>query len=210
MIHYIYGHALNDYPTLRDTMFADRADQFHTRLGWDVQINENGHEVDQYDGDDTLYVIWEQPDGSHGGSMRFLPTTGPVMVNDFFSQIMGGRHIVDPSAWECTRFCLARNAEGRVAATLMLAGCELGLGLGLRHSIGVFDARMVRIYRRLGWSPEVLGTSGEGRDAISVGRWAFSEDVRQNLCRLAGVAPAVSRGWFERTFGDFVKFPKVG
>lgn len=210
MIHYIYGNALRDYPLLRDTMFADRADQFHTRLGWDVQINDDGHEVDQYDGDTTLYVIWQQADGTHGGSMRFLPTTGPVMVNDFFSQIIGGRHIVDPSAWECTRFCLSRKAEGRIAAALMLAGCELGLGLGLCHSIGVFDARMVRIYRRLGWSPDVLGTSGDGKDAISVGRWTFSEEVRQNLCRAADVSPSVSRNWFNRAFDDFVKLPKAG
>ena len=29
-----------------------------------------------------LYVIWEIPDGSHGGSMRFLPTSGRTMVHE--------------------------------------------------------------------------------------------------------------------------------
>lgn len=210
MIHYIYGHALGQYPRLRDTMFRDRAEQFQHRLGWDVTVNAQGHEVDQYDTDATLYVIWEQGDGSHGGSMRFLPTTGPVMVNDFFSDIIGGAHIIDPMAWECTRFCLAPDAEGRIAATLMMAGCELGLGQGLRHSIGVFDARMVRIYRRLGWSPEVLGTSGTGKDAISVGRWSFSEEVRQRLCHAARIRPSQSQDWYEFAFGEDVKMAKVG
>ena len=34
MIRYIKANDLNQYPRLRDSMFRDRADQFHTRLGW--------------------------------------------------------------------------------------------------------------------------------------------------------------------------------
>jgi len=201
MLRYVYGDQLHHYPKLANTMFRDRADQFKTRLGWDVSVDEQGEERDDYDGRNPLYVIWEQPNGSHGGSMRFLPTTGPVMVNDVFGHLTGGGPIVSPLIWECTRFCLARDAGSNVAAALMLGGGEIMAGFGIRHFVGVFDLRMVRIYRTIGSSPEVLGSQGEGRDKISVGLWDFTESARRKVARRSGISPALSRHWFTRAFG---------
>ena len=198
MLRYLYGSELKTHPQLRDSMFRDRADQFHTRLGWNVQLTDAGEERDDYDTLDPLYVIWEEPDGRHGGSMRFLPTSGRTMINEHFRFLLEDHAISNPLIWECTRFCLARDAAPHVSAALMLGGCEVGLGFGLSFSIAVFDARMVRIYRRLGWSPMVLGTTGEGRDAISAGLWHFSEARAQALCEKAGVPRALSRLWFHR------------
>ena len=84
----------------------------------------------------------------------------------------------------------------------MLGGAELGVGFQLSDAVGVFDARMVRIYGRLGWAPRVLGTSGTGRDEVSVGLWEFSEATRATLARKAGLSPALSRHWFDRAFGS--------
>ena len=55
----------------------------------------------------------------------------------------------------------------------MLAGAELGARFHLDHAVGVFDARMIRVYSKLGWPPEILGTKGTGKNAISVGLWDF-------------------------------------
>jgi len=90
MIRFLYGDALNRHPVLRDTMFRDRAAQFSTRLGWAVNIDRQGLERDEYDALNPLYVIWEGRDGRHGGSLRFLPTTGRVMINDHFRHLTGG------------------------------------------------------------------------------------------------------------------------
>lgn len=122
MLRYIYGHDLQNHPKLARSMFQDRADQFRTRLGWDVNVNHLGEERDQYDDLDPLYVIWQNQDGGHGGSMRFLPTTGRVMVNEIFGHLTGVAPISSPLIWECTRFCLSRGAEPTVAAALMLGG----------------------------------------------------------------------------------------
>lgn len=201
MLRYIYGHDLQHHPVLARSMFRDRACQFRDRLGWPVDVNAEGEERDRYDALDPLYVIWENADGSHGGSMRFLPTTGPVMVNDVFSHLLGGGSVVSPLIWECTRFCLSRNADGAVAAALMLGGGEIMSGFGIRHFVGVFDARMVRIYRMIGSSPEVLGSEGAGRDKISVGLWEFSQDAQAKVAARAMVAPETSRAWFDRDMG---------
>lgn len=201
MLRYIYAHDLNAFSDLAHSMFTDRADQFRTRLGWDVNIDPNGEERDQYDALDPLYVIWEMPDGSHGGSMRFLPTTGPVMVNEVFGELTGGNPISSPLIWECTRFCLAREATGNVAGALTLAGLEIMRNLGVAHFAGVFDRRMVRIYRSLGFSPEVISSSGSGRDQISLGLWEYDPDSYQRVAQRAGITPEVSQLWFDLSFG---------
>ncbi|WP_323768358.1 acyl-homoserine-lactone synthase [Marinovum sp.] len=201
MIRYLYADELAREPALQRAMFRDRADQFHSRLGWDVTVDANGEERDGYDAENPLYVLWQTGDGGHGGSMRFLPTTGPTMVNDHFGHLTGGGRIESPLIWECTRFCLSRGASGQVAAALMLAGGEILRNFGLRHLVGVFDARMVRIYRRIGASPELLGREGEGRGRVSVGLWAFSETARAEVACRAGISPAQSAAWFEQAFG---------
>lgn len=202
MIRYLYADQLNTHPKLRDSMFRDRADQFKTRLGWEVSVDEDGFERDQYDDLNPLYVIWENADGLHGGSMRFLPTTGRTMVNEHFTGLLGGGTITSPLIWECTRFCLNREAESRVAAALMLAGGEIMNGFGIAHFAGVYDARMVRIYRLIGSSPDVLGTTGTGRDAISVGLWEFTPQAQAKVAAKAGLSLELSRLWFNRAFGD--------
>lgn len=201
MIRYLYAADLHKHPTLAQSMFRDRADQFKTRLGWAVRIDTHGEERDDYDAMNPLYVIWEEADGRHGGSMRLLPTTGRTMVNDHFSHLTDGVHIQSPAIWECTRFCLARGAKPGVAAALMLAGGEVMRAFGVAHYIGVFDARMVHIYRRIGACPEILGRQGDGRDMIAVGLWEFTGQAQSRVARSAGISPALSRSWFDQSFG---------
>ena len=196
MLRYLTGEQLSAFPRLQSSMFEDRARQFRDRLNWAVNVDARGWEHDEYDAMNPLYVIWQRADGRHGGSMRFMPTEGPTMLNDHFRHLTGGRRIVHPRVWECTRFCLAAETETNAAAVLMLGGAELGVGLGLTRAVGIFDARMVRIYRHLGWEPDVLGTTGHGRDAISLGFWRFSEDVRLRMAAKTGIAAATSREWF--------------
>lgn len=202
MLRYLYADQLHAHPELTRGMFRDRADQFKARLGWEVSVDAEGEERDEYDAMNPLYVIWEEPDGSHGGSMRFLPTTGPVMINDHFGDLIAGP-ISSPLIWECTRFCLKRGAGAHVAAALMLGGGEIMQGFGVKHFVGVFDARMVRIYRMIGSSPEVLGSQGKGREQISVGLWDFTDEAQALISARAGVTPEQSRFWFDQAVGSY-------
>lgn len=204
MIRYIYGNDLHKFPKLARTMFLDRADQFKTRLGWDVTVDAKGFERDDYDAENPLYVIWENADGSHGGSMRLLPTIGRTMVNDHFSHLTDGVRIESPLIWECTRFCLSRNATPGVAAALMLAGGEVMQEFGIEHYVGVFDARMVRIYKRIGSSPDILGQEGQGRSMIAVGLWEFTAEAQAKVAKSAGISPELSKRWFELSFGEII------
>ena len=202
MIRYLYADQLHQFPALRDAMFLARADQFKTRLGWDVNVDAQGFERDQYDDLNPLYLIWENADGSHGGSLRLLPTTGRTMVNEHFTDIIGGGTIRSPEIWECTRFCLSPGAEPRVSAALMMAAGECMKNFGIAHCVAVFDARMVRIYRMIGASPEVLGSVGSGRAQISIGLWELTETATKGVSDKSGVSLAQSRQWFTRAFGS--------
>ena len=66
MLRYIYGDQLSNFSKLQDTMHRDRAIQFRDRLKWDVNVDENGWERDEYDDLNPLYVIWENERGEHG------------------------------------------------------------------------------------------------------------------------------------------------
>ena len=83
----------------------------------------------------------------------------------------------------------------------MAAGGELMRAFHLTHFLGVFDARMVRIYRKIGSSPDVLGSAGKGREQISVGLWAWDETEHRFVCERAGLTPGQTRSWFEPSVG---------
>ena len=203
MIRYIYANDFHRHPDLQASMHKDRAAQFRDRLKWEVSVDKNGWERDEYDAMNPLYVVWEETPGVHGGSMRFLPMWGRTMVNDHFADLMSGE-IKSPLIWECTRFCLSQGASPRVAGLLMLAGGELMRAFSLTHLLGVFDARMIRIYNAIGAAPEVLGSSGTGRDTISVGLWPYRADDRLKVLRRAGVSSPISEAWFARSFGHVI------
>ena len=201
MLRYLTQAEFHNHPKLIDTMFKHRADQFKGRLDWDVTVDHMGYERDQYDTPAALYGIWEMPDGSHGASMRMLTTTGPVMVNDYFHHI-SGCHFQSAQIWESTRFCMSpdiKSNQHQLSAAIMLSGCEVGMNFGLRKAVAVFDPRIMRIYRQIGWPPDVLGKQGRGKDAIWVGTWEFSEAIRRKICKRAAVAPELSRYWFDRS-----------
>jgi len=205
MLRYVYGSDLSAHPRLADTMYRDRATQFSDRLGWAVSVDRDGWERDEYDRLNPLYVIWETPEGRHGGSMRFLPTTGRTMINDHFLDLTDGVAIRSPFIWECTRFCLAPDAGGRIAGALMAGGGELMRAFDVTHFVGVFDQRMKRIYRMIGAAPVVLGEAGAGRDRIAVGLWEYDAADRIRVLDRAGITAEQSEHWFERSFGRPVR-----
>jgi acyl homoserine lactone synthase len=200
VIRYVYADQLSQYPVLADSMFRDRAAQFKHRLYWDVTVNENGWEVDEYDCLNPLYIIWEDMDGRHGGSVRIMPTTGRIMTNEHFLDLTGGVRIASPLIWECTRFCLAPDTSAGVAAGLLAAGVELGLRFGLEQALGVIYSKTVPLYRRIGSEPDVIGSRGEGRDRISVGLWEISEARRAEISRRSGIPLSVIARWFDASF----------
>ena len=204
MLHYVYAKDLNKFPTLRDGMFRDRAAQFGQRLGWEaITVDDRGFERDFYDGLNPLYIIWELEDGSHGGSMRMMPTVGQTMLNDHFTSLTGGVRIESPLIWECTRFCISPKADRKATAALVVAAGELMEEFALEHFVGVFFDKMERVFALSHISADILGVAAEADtagDRIAVGTWEItSACMARNLNRI-GVSRETSRNWFKKSF----------
>lgn len=204
MLHYIYANELYKFPTLRDGMFRDRAAQFSRRLGWDaVKVDDKGFELDAYDEMNPLYIIWELPDGTHGGSMRLMPTVGQTMVNDHFTDLTDGIHIQSPFIWECTRFCISPRADRRATAALVVAAGELLEEFMLEHLVGVFFDKMERVFSLSSIVPDILGVADEqdeGGDRIAVGVWEITEDCMEKNLKRVGITRETSKQWFRYSF----------
>jgi acyl homoserine lactone synthase len=179
-------------PRLFDQMFRGRALVFHDRLGWDVNVFDSW-EIDRYDDEEPVYLISTDASGNMLGSLRLLPTTGDTMLQNEFRSFFDERvDIRSPTAWECTRFCVHHQNEvanleyWRAAASeLLIELCSLALSSGMEHIIGVYERPMARIYRRIGWEPELLARSRDGRGQFAVGVWEVSE---QSLYRMRDIA----------------------
>lgn len=175
MLRFIRGTPAADKDLLH-SMYVDRATQFYERLKWDVKVNAEGEEKDEYDHKFPKYVIWQKEDGTHGGSMRMIPCNRETMVNQHFQNLLPYA-ITDPNVWECSRFCLSPTAERRVKPILVAAAGILMELEGFKKYIGVYDNAMKRIYKTMRVEPVDLGSSGEGRNKITAGLWKMETDA---------------------------------
>ena len=204
MLHYVYAQDLDRFQTLRAGMFRDRAAQFGQRLGWDaIKIDAQGFETDFYDGLNPMYIIWELPDGSHGGSMRMMPTVGQTMINDHFTNLTDGVRIESPLIWECTRFCISPKADRRATAALVVAAGELMEAFALEHFVGVFFDKMERVFSLSHIQADILGVADEvdaAGDRIAVGTWEITPLCMERNLRRIGVSRETSKEWFRASF----------
>lgn len=196
MIHFLYGDKLSTRPELAHSMFKDRAEQFHKRLGWDVYVDRFGEERDEYDELNPLYVIVSDQNGLHEASMRLLPTIGQTMVHDHFLDLTDGVKIQSPVIWECTRFCVSPTAQLNAATKLMAAGGKVMEEFLVEHFVGVFDRKMLAIYRRIGSSPTVVGWSAGDRAKVGVGLWQYKSEEYLKLLTKCGLSQIEMELWF--------------
>ena len=200
MIRYIYADQFSEHAALKASMFRDRAKQFRNRLKWEVTVDADGWEIDQYDYLNPLYVLSQNPDGSHDGSIRILPTVGRTMAAEHFSHLTDGVRIASPLIWECTRFCLSPGAPACVAPMIALAGIELGLRFGIEQAVGVVYARSLPLYRRIGWIPDIVGRDGKGYEEICICLWNITEEGLIAVARRVGISRTTVAGWLDRDF----------
>ena len=177
---------------LFDQMFRGRARIFYERLGWDVNVVD-GWEIDRYDDLDPVYLVSTDGGSRVLGSLRLLPTTGDTMLqNEFKHYFDEPVDVRSPTTWECTRFCvhphdMVENLEHwRTAASELLTElCGLALKSGIEFIVGVYERPMARIYKRIGWEPDLLARSKDPARQLAVGVWEVSEQYLYRMRDLA-------------------------
>jgi N-acyl-L-homoserine lactone synthetase len=190
MIVVIEPHNAAEYPDLMDQMFRLRARIFRDRLGWDVQV-EDGKERDKYDNEAPVYLVYADDDaGEVKGCLRLLPTTGPTVLADFFSDTRpDAADLSAPTIWECTRFCVDDRMLGGghreelyfTSAAMIAALGDLAMGAGIESILGNFDSTMLRLYRRVGCEVEVLGSTQRYGLPVYLGLFPISEPILRKV-----------------------------
>lgn len=154
-----------------DRMFKARARQFHDRLGWDVSVDDQGREMDQYDNKEATYLIITDLREQHLASCRMIPIVRPTMTREAFPGLFDLSMIDDPdTCLECTRFCVTGtpdHSETYMTKRLFREGARWLEKTSCSSLIAVFYPAMLRVYRRAGWSPSILNR----KDGLIVGQW---------------------------------------
>lgn len=198
MIIVIDGINRHRFTRLLDNMFALRARVFGQRLGWEVDIR-NGREIDQFDALDPAYVIGVNDDNQVISCVRALQTTGPHMLSDVFSSILGGEPpLRSATLWESTRFCVdteildrgnTRNSMSYATCELMAASLEYARNSGISDIVTVIDPVMNRVLKRSDCAPYgyVGKTTPMGKVSAMAALLDCSEDRINRIRNFAGI-----------------------
>jgi N-acyl-L-homoserine lactone synthetase len=143
-------------------MHRDRRRVFVDRLGWSLPIRGSWLEVDEYDSDHAVYLLARAEDGSHQGSLRVLPSTGPHMLRDLFPMLCAGPVPAGEHIWEISR--LVTNPAGasgtsilRVHRLLALALLEFAELNAIEAFSLVIEAERLPALLSIGWTVIPLG-----------------------------------------------------
>jgi len=90
---------------VKSQLFQYRYKVFVELLKWEEVSSTYGVEKDQFDREDTLYVIAKNNEDDIVGCARLLPTTSTYLLEEIFPELLNG--IVPPKSpevWEISRF----------------------------------------------------------------------------------------------------------
>lgn len=204
MILTIESHNRHHYPDLIDQMFEMRAEVFSGRLAWDVSVT-NGREIDRFDAEDPAYLLSvNERTGALQGAVRLLPTTGPNMLREVFSELVPGGAPESPLIWESSRFAInprifagddRANVNHRVNSITLELLCgivEVCQKSGIDQIVSVFDTRMARIFRAVDCPYDEIGTPTRiGKVMTHAALFEMSDEMWQRLAKVGGFGAPV-------------------
>ncbi len=176
-----------------------RARVFKDRLKWDVAVDENGLEADQFDMPGAAYILALDDARRVIGSWRLLPATGPTMIRDVWPQFLRSLPMPDDDAgaWEVSRFSIdapaadpaqAAALSQRAVAEMFCALTETCILCGIREIYTLYDDRIARVIERIDCAPErtsdVMPIDGQN---CRTGVFRTDRQMLQRLRRATGV-----------------------
>lgn len=155
----VTGTACQLPPGLEVSLAAYRHSVFVEALGWRLPA-EGWLERDQFDRDDTVYVVAQGERGEVCGCARLLPTTKAFLLGDVFPEMMNGVPLPhDRYIWELSRFstmpvgdslAVSREEARARFCTVFAAVVEAATAQGASRLITVTALGVERILRSIG------------------------------------------------------------
>jgi N-acyl-L-homoserine lactone synthetase len=161
MLHVVQSPAEPASDAALRSMFAARKSVFVDLLKWDVPVLDGRYEVDQFDDIHATYLILAEPDGTHLGSARLLPTTRPHILDSLYAELCEEAPPQATDILEITRFCLDRRLTARerrqVRDTLVNALVEHALATGISAYSAIAEMGWFQQILAFGWRCVPLG-----------------------------------------------------
>lgn len=147
--------------------------------GWKHLTVEDGRESDQFDNDDTIYLLAIE-DGRVVGGSRFMPTMRPHLLSDVFPSLAEVRGVPrSPDIFEWTRlFAVAERRDHGAAAAcvtgkVLCGGLEFLMGEEATGFTIVTEAWWLARTLSWGWKLTPLGLPG-----LIEGEWLVASQVK--------------------------------
>lgn len=159
MLQFFEGSSICLSTNTKKQLFNYRHQVFVERLGWDLDT-ENDIETDEFDHDNTVYVIAKDTDSEVIGCARLLPTTQPYLLECVFPELLNGRPLPKESkTWELSRFTSMDLKSKKTAAVgqlsspstqlLLRKSMEAARNRGAKKIISVSPIGIERLLRKM-------------------------------------------------------------
>jgi acyl-homoserine lactone synthase len=158
VIHIVASDNESFYRDEMEQAYRLRHRVFVEELGWTDLAKPDGREIDQFDDEHAVHMLYIE-EGQVLGYQRMLPSTRPHLLSEILPELCEGERPVGPHIWECTRHCVApgHRDKGRFAspiANALLSGIvEWGLSRGISTAIIEIDTylllRLVQLHFRM-------------------------------------------------------------
>ncbi len=137
---------------------------FKDRMGWDVDINEGGLEIDDYDLPETVYILVRDDSGRVSGVWRMLPSSAPSMIRNIWPAFLTSFEMpIHDSAWEVSRFGVysytnspreSIKATNRITAELILGLLTVCTLTGITDIYTMYNLQIARSVGKIGFFAE--------------------------------------------------------
>lgn len=152
---------------LYDDLSNYRHEVFVELLGWDLDTPE-GMEQDQFDRQDTVYVVARDDEGNINGCARLLPTTRPYLLGEVFPELLNGlAPPSSPEVWELSRFAavdvsaapspVREQTSSPIAVGLLKSALQTAASYGAKRIITVSPIGIERLLRHAGFRAHRAG-----------------------------------------------------
>ena len=166
-MQFVSGTSVNLATDVMRRLARYRHRVFVEKLGWPLQTREHGLELDQFDREDTVYVVARDAIDEVVGTARLLPTSRPYLLGEVFPQLLHGQPLPSaPEVWELSRFAAvdfnsANNTRpcqlSPVAMDLLRETMRVAATLGAERLITVTWLGVERLLRNSGFRAHRAG-----------------------------------------------------
>lgn len=185
---------------LKSVLMADLARYRHKvfveKLGWQL-TSKNGLEYDQFDREDTIYVVAKDDEDQIIGTARLLPTSRPYLLGDVFPMLLNGqRPPCSDDIWELSRFAAvdfdsrSTSALGQfsseAAIYLLRQSMETASRVGARRVITVSPLAIERLLRRAGFEAARAGAPMKVDGRTIFANWINTSNITRNPLKDCG------------------------